>query len=109
MERRKHMHLEQEGKDVKPALVNSPQKEQPTKRSKYSQTERNQTKSLLGLYFESNLQNPNDKLHELRLGYLNKHGIDESSRKFLKEKMELVKELEKVKKDLAKYQKNKEC
>lgn len=83
------------------------QLEKPHKKSKYSQTERNQCKSLLFLYYESNLQNPNDELHELMLEFLSKQGIHESSRAFLKEKRDLVQELEKVRNDLAKYQ-NKE-
>ncbi|WP_185324738.1 MULTISPECIES: hypothetical protein [Listeria] len=81
--------------------------EKKQKKSKYSQAERNQAKSLLFLYFESNLQDPNDALHELFVEFLTKQGIQESSRAFLKEKRDLVKELEKVRSDLAKYQ-NKE-
>lgn len=81
--------------------------EKPKKKSKYTQAERNQVKSLLVLYFESNLQDPIDAQHELFLDFLTKQGIQESSRAFMKEKRALVQELEKVRSDLARYQ-NKE-
>lgn len=81
--------------------------EKPKKKSKYTQAERNQVKSLLVLYFESNLQDPIDGQHELFLDFLTKQGIQESSRAFMKEKRALVQELEKVRSDLARYQ-NKE-
>ncbi|MBC1339407.1 hypothetical protein HB837_14505 [Listeria innocua] len=83
-----------------------PTQEKPKKKSKYSPTERNQVKSLLVLYFESNLQDPTDAMHELMLAFLAEKGIQESSRVFLKEKRDLVQELEKVRSDLAKYQHN---
>lgn len=64
--------------------------------SKYSASDRRQTKSLLNLYFESEGMDKEDGLHEIMLEFLsrqNKTGVTERDRPYLEKLRDLQNEL----------------